>query len=369
MRPWDYLKSHVARVTCSLLLLVAVAVLLPPLGVGRDGVLLVLIICAILEAIPFAWGWLRQHGFNEALSALAREEEDAVSLARDLPEPEYPEGDLAWQAIQNVVRAAQAESNEAQAGVEEYRRYVETWVHEVKTPLAACRLMLANAKSPDNAQLSRELGRIDSYVEQALYYARSTSVEKDYLIRAVPADRLVKDAVSSRARTLIEAHMGVDLSGLAQPDGTVPELYCDPKWMDFVLGQLIDNAIKYRAQPQADGRAPRLSFSTRVEDAGTARERAVLSVSDNGCGIAEADLPRVFDRGFTGQNGRSHQKSTGMGLYLVRTLCQKMGLAVGVRSRVGVGTTIEIAFPRERSRMLRDVTAGQDSSPANLTEV
>lgn len=369
MKVTSYLVGHTLRVTCGIFLLVALATLLPPLGVSHDGVILVMIVAAILELVPLAWEWLRQRRFDEALLALAHDNADAMSLARDLPEPEYPEGELAWQAIQNVAQSARAESNDVQAGAEEYRRYVETWVHEVKTPLAACRLMLANGKEPDAARLSRELGRIDACVEQALYYARSTSVQKDYLIRAVPADRLVKDAVSSRARTLIEAHMAVDLQGLSQPDGTSPELYCDPKWMDFVLGQLIDNAVKYRAQPQEDGRAPRLSFSARIEDAGTAHERAVLAVADNGCGIAEADLPRIFERGFTGQNGRSHQGSTGMGLYLVRTLCQKMGLSVRASSRAGAGTTIEVVFPRERSRMLDGAHDPAAPGQANLTEV
>ena len=146
--------------------------------------------------------------------------------------------------------------------------------------------------------------------------------------------------------------MGVSLSGLMQEDHSSPVLFCDPKWMDFILGQLIDNAVKYRALPELDGRQAQLSFAARIEDAGTAHERAVLAVRDNGCGISEADLPRIFERGFTGENGRSHAKATGMGLYLARTLCQKMGLSISARSKEGEGTTFEIVFPRERSRMV-----------------
>ncbi|MEE8677838.1 MAG: sensor histidine kinase [Olsenella sp.] len=340
-----YMRSHALRLAASLILLAALGALLLPLGVSTDGTILILIIAVILEAVPFLWGYARSRQYMHNLEVLADEGPDTLAYARSIEEPSYPEGELSWQAMQSLARAAQADSHEAEAAVEEYRQYVETWVHEIKTPLAAVRLMLANADAPDTAAVSREIARIDSYVEQALYYARSTSVEKDYLVRSVPADSLVKEAVRSRARTLIEAHMAVDMSGLTVQDGTSPVLICDPKWMDFILGQLIDNAVKYR-----QAKNPQISFSARIEEAGTANEHAVLKVADNGCGISEADLPRIFERGFTGENGRSHGKATGMGLYLVRTLCQKMGLSVSVRSREGKGTAFEIAFPQERSR-------------------
>lgn len=345
-----YIRSHALRLIASLVLLAALAVLLPPLGVSTDGMILILIIAAILEAAPLLWGYARGRQFTHDLEELADEGPDTLAYARNIEEPSYPEGELSWQAIQSLVRTAQAESHEAEAAVEEYRQYVETWVHEIKTPLAAVRLMLANTDAPDTAAVSREIGRIDAYVEQALYYARSTSVEKDYLVRSIPADELVKKAVRSRARTLIEAHMTVDMSGLTEKDGTSPILICDPKWMDFIVGQLIDNAVKYRADEAHDGRMPQISFAARIEGASTAQEHAVLRIADNGCGISAADLPRIFERSFTGENGRSHSKATGMGLFLVRTLCQKMGLSVTVCSKEGKGTAFEIAFPQERSR-------------------
>ena len=347
-----YLRSHALRTVSAIVLLLALGCLLPPLGVTRDGTLLFLILAAILEATPFLWEWVRSLRFARSLEQLSAEGEDALAYSRTIEEPAYPEGELSWQAIQNLARTAEAESHKMQADAEEYRQYVETWVHEVKTPLAAARLMLADSQNLDASALAHEIARIDAYVEQALFYARSTSVENDYLIRAIPAEELVKDAIRSRARTLIEAHMGVSLSGLMQEDHSSPVLFCDPKWMDFILGQLIDNAVKYRALPELDGRQAQLSFAARIEDAGTAHERAVLAVRDNSCGISEADLPRIFERGFTGENGRSHAKATGMGLYLARTLCQKMGLSISARSKEGEGTTFEIVFPRERSRMV-----------------
>lgn len=400
-----YVRSYLARLACSLAVLALLAVMLPVLGVEREATELVVLLVCVIELAGYLWDWVRERPFTAGLERALRaggaaSAADAPALAAtpahsatpaaavpaagtragdlldaiaELPEPSYPEGELAWGALQEVVR----ESRRRVAGLEEemreYRRYVELWVHEVKTPLAAMNLMLANPGGPDARALSRELARVEADVEGALFYARSTSVSNDYLIRRCDLADLVREAVRSRARSLIEAHVAVDLSGLEgapTPAAAAPEpalgpasaaaasapaparpwVYCDPKWTAFVLGQLVDNAVRYRAVPERDGREPRLSFSASVEDAGGARERVVLHVTDNGCGIREADLGRVFERGFTGENGRTHERSTGMGLYLVRTLCEKMGLSVGARSAAGVGTTIDVTFPRERSR-------------------
>ena len=325
-----FLRSHAVRVVCSVLVLALLAAMLPVVGVERAAMELVVLLVAVLELVGLLWEWLRGRSFMRSLAGLAGGEEDVLDAVDTIPEPEYPEGELAWDAMR------------------EYRRYVELWVHEIKTPLAAMNLTLANARSEDARALSREVARVEADVENALYYARSTSVAEDYLLRRCDLAQLVRDAVKSRARSLIEAHMAVELGVLeGEKDLWV---FCDPKWMVFILGQLIDNAVRYRAVPEHDGREARLSFSARVEGAGSASERVVLNVADNGCGISEADLGRIFERGFTGTNGRSHERSTGMGLYLVRTLCEKMGLAVGARSAVGEGTGIDITFPRERSR-------------------
>lgn len=343
-----YLRSHAVRVVCSVAVVALLAVMLPVVGVERGATELVMLLVTVLEVTGLVWEWLRGRSFARGLARLAEGEEDALDVAATLPEPDYPEGELAWEAIQGVVRTSRRREAGLKQQMQEYRRYVELWVHEIKTPLAAMNLTLANSHGEDARTLSREVARVEADVENALYYARSTSVDKDYLLRRCDLGELARDAVKSRARSLIEAHVAVDLAGLEGEKGLW--VYCDPKWMTFILGQLIDNAVRYRAVPERDGRQARLCFSASAEGTGSAEERVVLHVADNGCGISEADLGRIFERGFTGTNGRTHERSTGMGLYLVRTLCEKMGLAVGARSAAGIGTTIDITFPRERSR-------------------
>lgn len=321
-----------AVLVCGLLLLMG-------LPVAEVAFVLILLLMGGLGMVLMEW--MRMRRFLEDLSGVASSDSNALSLASGLRVPEHPEGVLAWRAIGAVVHDANARIGELRVREADYRDYIETWVHEVKTPLAAADLMLDNMKGVSTHPLRQELDEVNAYVEQALYYARSSDVERDFLVRPCELRRLVGDALKSRASQLIGCGMGVDLSGVSEGPH---EVICDQKWVVFILGQLIDNAVRYRAE--ASVRQPRLSFSTRLQvPDGTEAPRALLDVLDNGMGISAEDVGRVFDRGFTGANGRSRKKSTGLGLYLVRTLCDKMGLGIAVTSLPGAWTCFTISFP------------------------
>lgn len=210
--------------------------------------------------------------------------------------------------------------------------------HEIKTPIAAAALMASGLHGPQAARIKGELDRIEGYVEQALYYARSTSLVQDYAIRETSLAEAVREALRKHARFLIER-------GVA-PTVDVDEdvrVFADVKWLAFVIGQLVANAGKYGAST--------LRFSVREEGAGTSDARTVLEVADDGWGVPAGDVPRVFERAFTGENGRRAGSSTGMGLYLVAELCAKMGLAVALASEEGKGTRVLLAFPHDRRKL------------------
>ena len=199
------------------------------------------------------------------------------------------------------------------------------------------KLMLANNPGPESAKVARELERIEAQVDQALYYARSTSVERDYAIREVNLADAAREACKRHSRFLIEKG--------CTPAFDIPDaltVLADEPWLVFILGQVIVNAAKYGATT--------LAFTVREKEPGTPRGRTVLEVRDNGCGIPAADVPRVFERGFTGQVGRAHGSATGMGLYLVASLCASMGLHVGLASEEGTGTRVILTFPHDRTR-------------------
>lgn len=340
-RHW-FIAGHLSVLLCWTLSLAGLALLLPALGLSRDETLLLMIMVALPPLIGLIYDFLRKRSYMNSLRILAEKNEDALALASRLGDPYFAEGSVSFAAIESLVHAAQCEIDDAHASSKEYRRFVETWVHEIKTPLAACNLSLENLHDPRLRPLSVELSRVESLVEQALYYARSSSVERDYLIRDTALIDIVRSTLRSHASALIEAHMSINIDEVPI-DLRVP---CDSKWMEFIVGQLVDNAIRYRADTSHDGRSAKLSFAAHVEHEQSAHEYVVLDVCDNGCGIAASDLERVFDRGFTGENGRNFAKSTGLGLYLVQSLCKKMGLDVHIASKQSAWTKVSIYFPR-----------------------
>lgn len=343
MSIWTYLRGHVASTALGLLTIALLWPILRLVGLSPSLATLVSLVVVLPLACMGLANYLRTRSWYRQFAQIARARDEALELVSSLPEPDAPEALVAYEALEAVASQANARISDLRLREREHREYVESWVHEIKTPLAAVDLMVENLDDSRLAPLSHELDRVGSYVEQALYFARSSSVEADYLVRSCQLDQLVRDVVKSRAHQLVGAHVAVGMDGL---DHTV---FADAKWMRFVLGQIVDNAVRYRRDEGA-----RIDFTARVADEGKADERVVLSVRDNGCGISAADVGRVFEKGFTGANGRRHAKSTGIGLYLVRSLCEKMGLAVRIASVADAWTCVDIVFPTNRMRMLED---------------
>lgn len=208
--------------------------------------------------------------------------------------------------------------------------YVTLWLHEIKTPIAAVSLILDNHPTPEATRIKRELAKMSDYADQALYYARAKNPNVDYLLRKMTLLETVNALLRERAETLLDAGARITREGL---DVTV---YSDPKWLHFILKQILDNAVQY-----ADG-APAIDFVALEEG-----DHVLLSVRDHGIGIPAEDLPRVFERGYTGKRGREFSRATGMGLYLVRELATKLGLEIAVESTVGEGSAFTLKIPKK----------------------
>lgn len=311
---------------------VVTAALLSVLGVGAAAAAFLCLVILLGTLVPLGiWLAVRLRFYRET-GRLLEELGEKYLLSELLEEPGFAEGVFLCRCVADTGKSMADAVAEARRDAAEYREYVETWVHEVKTPIASARLALENEPGPLAQRLEEELFRVEEYVEQALYYARSGAVERDYLVRALPLERLVSGAVKKYARPLIAAGFRVELGEL---DAVV---YSDEKWVGFILGQIIANAVAYR------GGTPVLTFTQRLGS-----DAVTLCVRDNGAGIPECDLPRVFDKGFTGANGRSGAgRSTGLGLYLCRRLCARLALGLSVFSHAGEWTQVELTFPKGR---------------------
>lgn len=302
-------------------------------------------IVIVAVGVSFIFGMLgivieyaRRRRFLHQLERAAEELESPAWVQEMVQCPTYAEGELEYEVLRRVGKAACDEVAEGRRQTDDYRDYIESWVHEAKLPLAAAHLILENLDGSEDDlsrvdDLGRELARVERYIDQALYYARSEVVERDYLIRRWSLKTLVTGAIKANARELIATHVAPVCENLDF------EVFTDEKWLEFILGQLIQNSIKYAREDGA-----KITFSGVLLDEGLASERIELAVADNGCGVSAADLPRVFEKGFTGDNGRTTKRATGIGLYLVARLCSKMGIDVTAASEPGEGFVVTFAF-------------------------
>ncbi len=227
--------------------------------------------------------------------------------------------------------------SDARAAGREYREYVESWVHEIKTPITATTLICRNMGGENKDKLLRELGQIEAHVERALFYARAESPEKDCLIRQCSLHQIVSDAIKNHQTLLIGQGVRIETEGFGSRESEYP-VYTDAKWASFIIGQILQNAARYH------GEEPVISLTAM-----TLGKQVQLSIKDNGIGIPAHELPRVFDRGFTGKNGRARGGSTGMGLYLCRRLTAFLQMDLKITSTEGMGTEVSLTFPSKEN--------------------
>ncbi|WP_338751740.1 sensor histidine kinase [Bacillus sp. FJAT-52991] len=208
--------------------------------------------------------------------------------------------------------------------------YMTSWFHEIKTPIAVSRLIIE--QSPTNAvmeSIEEEINLVENYVEQALYFIRTDEFNHDYFILQTELDQLVRSVIKQHAKIFIKKKIKLELR--VEPI----EIQTDKKWLAYVLSQIISNSLKYTAD------AGTIMIQSE-EDSKEVR----LVISDNGIGIEQADVQRIFEKGFTGMNGRAHGKSTGMGLYLAKKLANKLGHELSVSSKEKEYTSMTIHFPK-----------------------
>ena len=222
--------------------------------------------------------------------------------------------------------------SDAQASQREYQEYVERWVHEIKAPLTAARLICRELDGDTRRKLTAELSQIEAHVERALFYARAENPEQDCLFRQIELEKIAAQAIENHRSLLIQNGIRVEMENMNCA------VYTDEKWAVFILGQLLQNAARYR------GPEPVITLSAKPLG-----RQTQLIVHDNGIGIPAHELPRVFERGFTGSNGRIRGGSTGIGLYLCRKLAVFLELELRMDSQEGTGTTVTLTFPAKQN--------------------
>ncbi len=310
------------------------------IGARKQDVVYAAVLDAILLLITVLVGFFRYSSKVKALSnALKRLVEEQAQLPEAADDVEI----LYHRLLENQSIARSESESSAAIRQSQMRDYYSMWVHQIKTPISAMKLLL-EAEREELGQLmcddeqsqcllsdnmdsfEDELFRIEEYVSMALQYQRVSSTENDFVLEKVSVDGVIRDTIKKYAKIMIRRHIGMNYSGTAQ------EVYTDGKWLAFMLEQILSNAIKYTPQGV-------VTIETAEE-----KYRFFITIKDTGIGIKAEDLPRVFEKGYTGYNGHADKKATGIGLYLCRQMADKLGHTIRIESEIGKGTKVWIGF-------------------------
>lgn len=328
----DYFLNKITEILGIYFVLFLMLEFLYIIGNTFSVVFMIGMVIAILIMTKYLMDWYRKKKYFEIITERVKDLKEPWLIAELLPVSYTIEDEIYQELLRKVGSSAIEEIHKIEDEQKEYEDYIEQWIHEVKTPITSIHLMLENRIS-ENPGLKRdlnvELSRLENDVELALYYARSEQIYRDYLIQKLNVRKVLLKVVNKNRTVIMNSSVAIDLDC-----DEALYAYGDEKWLVFMLTQVLLNAIKYKAE--ADAKV--------VMRAKRDNKRIVLNIIDNGKGIKKEELPRIFDKGFTGSNGRDNEKSTGMGLYLVHKLCEKLEIDIEADSVYGEFTEISFSL-------------------------
>lgn len=304
-------------------------------GTGRDEIILVFVCWVLILSMYLA---VVYRNLNKRFSKMKHIMEtldkkylfpEMIDTPTSAIEREY------YNSMKRAMKSMTEHVSAAERKQSEYQQFIEQWIHEIKRPITASKLLCENNKNDYTRKLISQVEDIERHVERVLYYARLGYVEKDYLIRKTPLNEIIEEVLSKNKLLLIQNNVRVDTSNLQYI------VYSDGKWIVFILNQIITNSVQYKKD------------NALINITAAEKESCIeLTVTDNGIGIKESERERIFQHGFTGSNGRNANNSTGIGLYLCKELCEKLGLDIRARSELNQFTEIILSFPKVKQSVV-----------------
>lgn len=330
----EFIKDRILMLVLQSICMVGLYGFLHFTGYSRGNCMLILLVWMLILTTYILTSYTSRKCYFEEMKAILEHTDKRYLLGELMPDSWRLEDKIYREFIRKSNKSVIEEIRQAQERQEEYKEYIESWVHEIKAPITGISLICENGKSKENfsggsfRKIVTENQKIENYVDMVLYYARSENVYKDYIIQKTALKEAVFEVLEKNRFLLIENCIRAEV---------VCEdfAYTDRKWLVFILNQMILNSVKYKNEE-----APVFRIFSEKRENGT-----VLVLSDNGTGIKKEELSRIFEKGFTGTNGRTHERSTGMGLYLCKKLCTRLGIGISASSTYGKGTEIRLEFP------------------------
>lgn len=332
MTIFSYIKDKILSIFIFFITIIISYAFMIAINLEYYSALYIEIIFIMSFMLIFFFDFIRKKKYYDEMVRLFKEIEEKSYITEIIKKPNFIEGKILYDLLKiegkYINEINQAYNNK----FIEYRRYIETWVHEIKTPIATSKLLIENNKNKTTLSIEEEINKIDDYIEQVLYVSKSDTVEKDYHIKKLYMKDIVMNVMRIKSKEIINENINPNLHDL--------DFYIlsDEKWIEFIIGQIISNSIKYKSDK------PIIEIYSEKSSS-----RIDLYIRDNGIGIPRQDITRVFEKGFTGSNGRTkHSESTGIGLYLCKKLCDKLEVGIEVMPDILEGTNVKLTFLEAR---------------------
>ena len=327
----SFFKDKISYLLSIIFLQITIAIFLMPYNVNEVIIMYILFVPIIITIIMIFLEYKKKKSFYDNVDAKLNELDEKYLLSEVIDNTNFIEAEKLEEYVRDLGRSMIENVNKYKFSQKEYKEYIEMWIHEIKIPISVVKLIIENNRNEVTKSIEEEIDKIENFIEQALYYARSSNVEKDYSIKKVSLKDMVNISIKRNKNVLIQSDININVHDL---DNIV---YTDSKWIIFIINQIIQNCIKYSKDINRQIEIYSKELKQRVE----------LYIIDNGIGIDISDLPRVFDKGFTGKNGRIiSKKSTGIGLYLCKKLCDKLGMGIEITSKINETTCAILKFPK-----------------------
>lgn len=338
MKLIEYIKEKFVFMVINIVMTLSGVVILKALKVDTYAIVFISILNLIGVFSCYIYDYFNRKKYYDNLFKNLDGLDKKYFIAEILESGDFIESKIIYSVLEECTKSMKDEVADLKRNIYDYKEYVETWVHEIKTPIASARLILENDEGYINKSVLEEIEKVEGFIEQVLFYARSSTVERDYIIKKIPLKNSINSVIRKNANILIEKRVKIQLEDIEK------KVYCDSKWIEFILQQIISNSVKYMDKDEKYIKIRCLEKDKNI----------ILKILDNGIGISEKSIEKVFEKGYTGENGRKYNNSTGMGLYLCKKLCLKLGLGISIKSKLGVGTEVTIVFPINNYNLAED---------------
>lgn len=338
MKLIEYIKEKFVFMVINIVMTLSGVVILKALKVDTYTIVFISILNLIGVFSCYIYDYFNRKKYYDNLFKNLDGLDKKYFIAEILESGDFIESNIIYSVLEECTKSMKDEVADLKRNINDYKEYIETWVHEIKTPIASARLILENDEGYINKSVLDEIEKVEGFIEQVLFYARSSTVERDYIIKKIPLKNSINSVIRKNANILIEKRVKIQLEDIEK------KVYCDSKWIEFILQQIISNSVKYMDKDEKYIKIRCLEKDKNI----------ILKILDNGIGISEKSIEKVFEKGYTGENGRKYNNSTGMGLYLCKKLCLKLGLGISIKSKLGVGTEVTIVFPINNYNLAED---------------